>query len=142
MTRRKKSESESEPVDQPSSDEAQSAHDERDAEQDQVAVPENDVKEQSGQNEPKAGRVYESGETPRTYIGPTLPGGQLFQFTTFHKGRLPAHVVGLIEECPALQFLLVAPSQLSAARGKLEDRSSLVAAKFAEVRHHFHKGER
>lgn len=76
----------------------------------------------------------------KIYIGPNLPGGKLFQFTTFKNGQLPAHVAQLIEECPALKLLLVTPSQLSTARAKLGDRSSVEATKFTEVRKHFYKG--
>ena len=76
----------------------------------------------------------------RVYIGPTLPDGKLFQYTTFQAGKLPAHVGQLIEVCPALRFLFVTTDQLSSARIQLRDRSSVVAAKFGEARKHFYKG--
>lgn len=74
------------------------------------------------------------------YVGPRLPRGKLAQFSVFRGGNLPAHVQKLLDECPAMKFLLVPASKLAEARRKLNKSSSIEAAKFAEVRKHFYKG--
>jgi hypothetical protein len=52
------------------------------------------------------------------YIGESLRGGELQQFSTFKNG-LPVTVEKHIEECPAIQSLIVPVSNLAQARQNL-----------------------
>lgn len=52
------------------------------------------------------------------YCGPNIPGGALQQYTVF-KGRLPAHLDGLVEKCPAIKALCVPVGSLAATQKAL-----------------------
>lgn len=69
----------------------------------------------------------------RIYVGPSLPGGVLPQFTVF-RGKLPAYVADLMGKSPSLRHLIVPVSRLSQARRDLSTNGNLLNLYAAKVR--------
>jgi hypothetical protein len=74
---------------------------------------------------------------PTIYTGPALPGGQLARYTVFREGKLMPHIQALVDECPALNKMIVPVSRLAETERKLSDSSSMEAGRFAEINKHF-----
>lgn len=78
---------------------------------------------------------------PAIYVGPNLPGGKLSRYTVFKNGAMMPHVAKLIEANPAIKSLIVPVSKLAETEQKLQDSSSVVASRYAELSKTFAKGE-
>lgn len=56
---------------------------------------------------PKKSLATDSKEPERLiYVGPSIPGGILQQYTVY-KGGMPVHINGLVDKCPVLKQLFV-----------------------------------
>lgn len=69
----------------------------------------------------------------KIYVGPSLPGGTLPQFTVF-KGELPDHVVALMGKCPSLRPLIVPVAKLGQARKDVSTSGSLLNVYAMKIR--------
>ena len=74
-----------------------------------------------------------SNKPARVYVGPSLPGGVLPQFTVF-QGELPVPIVDLMGKCPSLSLLIVPVSQLSQARKDVITKGSLLNLYASKIR--------
>lgn len=74
------------------------------------------------------------------YCGPNIPGGALRQYTVF-KGGLPQYAQEVIERCPAVTELFVAPAVLDQARADIGKNGTGLNTAYKEVQAHFRKGE-
>ena len=72
-------------------------------------------------------------KSARVYVGPSLPGGLLLQFTVL-RGELPAHVADLMGKSPSLRHLIVPISRLSRARRDVSTNGSLLNLYAVKVR--------
>ena len=69
----------------------------------------------------------------KIYVGPSLPGGILPQFTVF-KDEVPDHVVALMGKYPSLRPLIVPVAKLGQARKDVSTKGNLLNLYAAKVR--------
>ena len=73
------------------------------------------------------------------YCGPSLPGGLLLQHTIF-KGGIPEHIKPVIEKCPAVKSLLVAPAKLQGVNAAIKTQGSLENLRYKEILNFIQEG--
>lgn len=89
---------------------------------------------------PRAKNFKKTVQETTIYLGPSLPSGQLARYTTFRNGEPLPHVKMLIDECPAMKFLIVPVSKLAETERKLKESASVESSRFADINKHFKKG--
>lgn len=70
---------------------------------------------------------------PTIYVGPTLRGGKLAQYTIFKGGELPVDIAELVESHKEIKGLIVCVQRLTQFEQRLKDPSSVEAARFRAV---------
>lgn len=67
---------------------------------------------------------------PTIYVGPSLAGGTLAQYTVFKEGKMLPHIQDIVEKNPDVKALIVPVSELATTEQQLSDSTSVVAEKF------------
>ncbi|MBM7580010.1 hypothetical protein [Jeotgalibacillus terrae] len=92
---------------------------------DETPVKKIESKTKSVKSQPVATKTAAPEQTEQTvvYVGPSLPGEALTQFSVFKNG-FPESVKVHFEKCTAIKSLMVPVSKLAAARKNLEQEGS------------------
>ncbi len=73
------------------------------------------------------------------YCGPSLPGGLLQQHTIYKEG-IPEHLNAIVEKCPAIKALFVAPAKLQAVTAAIQSTGSLENLRYKEIQKFIQEG--